>query len=124
MAETTDEASVADAAGSAERAVAVAMFAELHEAGEEDFAALPEAEQADFLGLAVVAMKAHADWLTENGFRIAPPGTALMPKTEQEAAAMLLAVQQFRLAMDRNVSRKTVLVGVPKLIVPPGVKLQ
>lgn len=112
--------------GPAERAVAIAMFVQTGEGpdGEAEFDALPDDERLSMLETAYEAMQAHVAWLTAAGFRIVPPGTSLVPQSEQEAAAMLLAVQQFRKAMDRNVSRKTALIGSPKLIVPPGTKLQ
>jgi acyl-CoA reductase-like NAD-dependent aldehyde dehydrogenase len=81
---------------------------------DPDWDALDDSERADFLLAAHNAIGAHDKWLTEAGFRIVPPGMTPVPASEEEANAMLQAVQSWRQARDR----KNTLVCGPKLIMP------
>lgn len=83
--------------------------------GEDDaeFDDLPLAEQANFKNLAEHAVSAHGEWMAEAGFRIAPPGTMLRPKSEGDAKAMIMAGKDF---LAKN--SKRALIGSPKLIIP------
>lgn len=101
---------------SAERAVAIAMFTATGDEtdGAREFDALPQEDRDNMLAVATAGMAAHLDWLTEHGFRIAPPGTMLRPKTEDDAKAMMLAARDF-LAKPKG---KKALIASPGLILP------
>lgn len=112
--------------GEAERLVAIAMF--IHTGDGEDtratFDALPDEERFQMMEVARVAMAAHVDWLTDNGFRIAPPGTMLRPKTKDDAQAMIMAAREFLAKGQGRTSSKPKLIGSPRLILPPGATRQ
>lgn len=78
---------------------------------EEDWAALEDAERAQFLSIAHAAIQAHHGFLMSLGFKIVPPGSVAVPSSKDEAAAMVMAVKKFREG-DKP--------GKPKLIMPPG----
>jgi len=84
----------------------------------EDFDDLGDVERNSELWLAEQYITAHVGWLTVQGFRLYPPGVTPIPKSEEEALAMVQAAQRF---LDSR-KRKSGLVGMkkPKLIVPPG----
>ena len=103
--------------GSATRAVAIAIHGALSDGDEGSWPELSEDEQENLDALADHAIRAHIAWLTEAGFRIAPPGTMLRPKTEADAKAMLMAAQQF-LQEHRTRGSKGKLIGSPALIIP------
>lgn len=77
-------------------------------------------DEQEYLGAhAEGYIAAHMALLQANGFRILPPGAFPRPKSDEEAAAMLLAVKAYREAK----KRKGGLVGSvapKKLILPPG----
>lgn len=108
----------------AAEAVGEALHQALAEEGEPVFADLEPDERAGIVSMAEVAMQAHLEWLDENGFRIAPPGTMLRPKTENDARAMILAGQQFLAEGKGRSSSKRKLITGPGLIVPPGTTRQ
>ena len=112
--------------GEAERLVAIAMYISSGDGTDtaETFDALPQDDQFALMEMARVAMAAHVDWLTDNGFRIAPPGTMLRPKTKDDAQAMILAAREFLAKGQGRTSSKSKLIGSPRLIVPPGVTRQ
>jgi hypothetical protein len=108
--------------GEAERAVAVAMYVASGD-GTDSVATLDLLSEDDrfaLLEMARVAMTTHLDWMQANGFRIAPPGTMLRPKTQDDAKAMILAGQEFLAAGKGRSSSKSKLVGSPGLILPRG----
>lgn len=109
--------------GEAERQVAIAMYIASGDGTDttETFDALPQDDQFALMEMARVGMAAHVDWLTDNGFRIAPPGTMLRPKTKDDAAAMILAGREFLEKGQGRSSSKPKLIGSPRLILPPGV---
>lgn len=106
----------------AARTVAIAMFIESGDGTDTEatFDALPDDDRIAMLAMAHTAMKAHLDWLTDNKFRIAPPGTMLRPKTKDDAQAMILAAREFLAKGQGRSSDKPKLIGSPRLILPPG----
>lgn len=108
------------------RTVAIAMFIESGDGTDtaETFDALKDDDRIAMLAMASTAMQAHLDWLTDNGFRIAPPGTMLRPKTKDDATAMILAGREFLEAGKGRSSSKSKLIGSPRLILPPNGRLQ
>lgn len=74
--------------------VAQAIHAEAT-AAKELWADLADDEKADFLAIALAAIKAHSAWLAEAGFRILPPGTMPMPKNEHEASGMIIEGRRY-----------------------------
>lgn len=93
--------------------VGKALYEAMSDDDADRFDDLPLGEQQNFKALAEHAMTAHNDWMAENGFRVAPPGTMLRPKSEGDAKAMILAAKEF-LATNSKQS----LLGRPKLIIP------
>jgi hypothetical protein len=110
----------------AARTVAIAMFTATGDEtdAETAFEALEPEDREQMLAIANVAMSAHMDWLIDNGFRLAPPGTMLRPKTKDDAHAMILAGKEFIDKGQGRPSSKSKLIGSPKLILPNGGTLQ
>lgn len=108
------------------RAVAIAMFIESGDGTDtaETFDALKDDDRIAMLAMAATAMQSHLDWLTDNGFRIAPPGTMLRPKTKDDAQAMILAAREFLAKGQGRSSVKPKLIGSPRLILPPNGRMQ
>jgi hypothetical protein len=88
--------------------------------GSEDWDALPAEERDVIRTAAKAAMAAQAQGLIARGFRLVEPGAVLIPKSDEEAGAMLRAIKDFA----ATTRRKGKLVGGPGLIVPPGARVQ
>lgn len=98
-------------------AIAEAVWTANMADGDATFADLEEGEQTNLIDYARHYLAAHVTWLQSRGFRIIPPGAAVIPKTDDEAAAMLLAVKSYR---DGKKRKGGLLVQDKKLILPPG----
>lgn len=98
--------------------VARAVYEEAFEEGDApwDELVLEEAEALE--ELAAAYLNAHMQFLAAHGFRILPPGAVLRPKSDDEAAAMEVAVKAYRQAKNR----KGGLLAGPGLILPKGAK--
>lgn len=92
------------------------------EDGDVAWADLSEHDRADMIDYVRAVIGQHMHWLNENGFRLLPPGAVLRPKNDNEAGAMQEALRLYGEAK----KRKGGLIGsvAPKLILPPGSKLQ
>lgn len=100
-------------------AVARGIYESQAEDGDRPFDDLGAEERQDLIDYCGIAIGLHAQWLSEKGFRIVPPGDVPRPKTDEEAAAMVQAVKVYQAAK----ARKGGLVGSvapKKLILPPG----
>lgn len=74
------------------------------------------------LYLAEQYITAHMGFMAMHGFRVFPPGVTPIPKSEQEALAMVQAAQRF---LDSRKRKSKLISGRPqKLILPKGAKLQ
>jgi hypothetical protein len=102
--------------------IARAVYRAGMEDGDVPFDDLDEDERGGLIDWAQAHIAAHIAWLQQQGFRLLPPGATLRPKSEAEALAMLQASKDW---FDAK-KRKPGLVGsvAPKLILPPGSKLQ
>lgn len=89
---------------------------------EDAFNALSAEEQLYMVQAADAAIMAHTQWLGDNGFRIAPPGTMLRPKSDLDARAMIQAGQEFLAQPEHARQRRKTLVAGPSLILPPGTR--
>lgn len=98
--------------------VAAAMHDSMRDAEEPAFADLEDEERANFMAVALVAMDVHFEWLKSQGYRIAPPGTMLRPKSDGDARAMILAGQEWLKQPEHAAARRKKLVAGPKLIMP------
>jgi hypothetical protein len=112
--------------GEAERQVAIAMYIASGDGTDtaETFDSLPDDDRYALMEMARVGMAAHVDWLTDNGFRIAPPGTMLRPKTKDDAQAMIMAAREFLAKGQGRTSSKPKLITGPALILPPRMSPQ
>lgn len=87
------------------------------------WADLCEADRQGEVFIAEHYLAAHLQWLAEHGFKVVPPGAVLMPKSDDEAMAMVKAAKAYFDAKKRK--GQLVNTAAPrKLILPPGSKLQ
>jgi hypothetical protein len=102
-----------------ERDVAIAMFIASGDGSDTaaGFDALPQEDRDAMLTLARAATVAHVAWMQDSGFRIAPPGMMLRPKSEDDAKAMILAGREY-LAKPKD---RKALLARPALVIPRGV---
>lgn len=103
------------------RDVARALVAEYHAhdpIGQSAWDDMSEEEQAQEVQLAENYISMQAQWMQERGWRVVPPGASVIPTSDQEATAMLVAVKTYREAKKR---KGGLLVNQKKLILPPGV---
>jgi hypothetical protein len=87
--------------------------------GDTPYADLPEHEREQLTDYVRGVLNQHMRLLSEQGFRILPPGAVLRPKNDQEAGAMQEALRIYAEAK----ARKGGLIGSvapKKLILPPG----
>lgn len=102
--------------------IAEAVYTIMMDEGDTPFAALDEEDRADIITLTEHYINAHVGWLTQQGFRLMPPGVTPIPKSAEEALAMVQAAKQFH---DSQKRKSNLIGGKPKrLILPPGAKLQ
>lgn len=80
---------------------------------------LTEEEREGEVFLAEHYMAAHAQWLSESGFKIIPPGATPVPKTDDEAMAMVRAAKSYFDGKKRKGGLVST-VGAQKLILPKG----
>jgi len=102
--------------------VARAVYEANAEDGDAPWPELDDEERQSLTDWAEAYLSAHIGWLETHGFRLLPPGAVPRPQSEAEAMAMLKASKGWFDAQ----KRKPGLVGAvaPKLILPPGTKLQ
>lgn len=87
----------------------------------ETWAGLPDDERGGVLALVEATIHAFTASLKEHGVKLLPPGVVATPKTEDEAAAMAVAIRQFKAAQKRRGGLITSSAG---LVVPTHVKLK
>lgn len=105
--------------------VAEAVYTVMMDEGDPPFSELDPEDQADLFHLTEQYITAHIGFLTQQGFRLLPPGVTPMPTCEEEALAYIQAAKTFAESKRNGKGRKSALVGsvVPKkLILPPGMK--
>lgn len=101
-------------------ATTVAKALAAHTADDEaevpDWDGLDAETRESLIELGRAAIIAFTAWMDGKGFRLVPPGLALTPQSDAEAAAMMTAVRQYTDAQ----RRKPKLVGsvAPGLVVP------
>lgn len=74
-------------------------------------------EQAMLSDMAEAHIVAHAQWLSDHGFRILSADAVARPQSEPEALAMVQAAKDFFDAQNR---KRKLAGGTKKLILPPG----
>lgn len=104
------------------RPVAEAVYTVMMDEGDPPFSELEPEDVADILNLTEQYIKAHVGWLTQQGFRLLPPGVTPIPTCAEEALAMVQAAKQFTESKRNGKGRKSKLIGGEprKLILPPG----
>lgn len=105
--------------------IAAAVYTLMMDEGDAPFSELDDEDRADLISLAEQYISAHVAFLTQQGFRLLPPGVTPIPTCAEEALAMVQAAKRFTDSARNGKGRKSALVGsvVPKgLILPPGMK--
>lgn len=96
--------------------VARAVYDALWEDGDETFEQLSESDRTDLVYLAEHYIAAHLAFLGAHGWKVIPPGSVPVPKSEPEAMAMVRAAKAF---LDAH-KRKGSLLATPKKLILPG----
>lgn len=100
-------------------AIAEAVYTIMADEGDPPFAQIEGEDLADILTITEHYINAHIGWLAQQGFRLFPPGVTPIPKSAEEALAMVQAAKQFH---DSQKRKSKLIGGKPKkLILPPGV---
>lgn len=105
------------------REVARGLHASQIEDGDTPFDEMDEETQSELTEYCRIAIALHVQWLVDRGFRIVPPNATPIPKTQEEALAMVQAAKGFFDAQKRKGSLMSGAVG-RKVILPKGSKLQ
>lgn len=100
--------------------VAERVYDRCMEEGDTPWAELPADQQEAVVEYAAMILSAHVELLMEQGFKIVPPGAAPIPKSQDEALAMVQAAKAFFDGQRRK--GKLMVEAQPTLIVPPGRK--
>jgi len=85
----------------------------------EEFDALSEDDRAAELDMAAFYISAHLDFIARNGLRLLPVNAVPVPRSEEEALAMVQAAQTFLDARKRK--KRLIAPKKPRLILPKGV---
>lgn len=99
--------------------VARGLYESQADEGDTPYDDLPEADRAALVQYCQIAIGLHAQWLTERGFRIVPPGATALPQSEAEAMGMVAAAKAF---LDGQKRKGKLLGGVTGggVILPKG----
>lgn len=98
--------------------VARAVYNSDIEDGDLPFDDLSAEEREALVAYADEHIRAFTEHLAAAGFKLLPPGAAPIPKSDEEAAGMLVAVKAYR---DGKKRKGGLLLQDKKLIMPPGV---
>ena len=100
--------------------VAQTIYDAMRSDDDETWEELDDDAKGNILNLALIAGRAHDELLQDMGFRIAPPGTMLRPKSDNDARAMIKAGQDFLAQPEHARLRRKTLLTKPTLILPRG----
>lgn len=102
-------------------AVAEAVYTLMMDEGDPPFSDIDPEDLADILVITENYITAHVAWLTQQGFRLFPPGVTPIPTSAEEALAMVQAAKRFS---DGQRRKSKLIGGAPKkLILPNGGRL-
>lgn len=99
-------------------AIAEAVYTIMMDEGDPPFSDLDAEDRKDILAITEHYINAHIGWLSQQGFRLLPPGVTPLPKSPEEALAMVQAAKAYA----DSQKRKSKLFGgaSKKLILPKG----
>lgn len=90
--------------------IAEVVYTAMMDEGDAAFRDLNPEDRESFQAITQQYLTAHLNYLTAHGYRVMPPGIIPLPKSVEEALAMIQAAQTW---LDAN-KRKTNLIGFGK----------
>lgn len=100
--------------------IARLVYERAMEDGDIPWPDLPPEDREHLAEYARDILHAHIELLTVQGFKLVPPGAAPIPKTQEEAMAMIQAAKGFFDAQKRKGKLMNAAAPEPKLILPKG----